>query len=224
MSRWFPFVSLSAGLVLLVGACGGASTDDRSQAGSGSCAAILEWKGTRYEGTGTRTVVAKGPIIGTGTLVGCGEQPGQTVARIEGVDPADALAIPGTVGDIFLASRLMGVPESELPTELAILMAGHPCAATKPLVIEGRWIGEMDPHDGWSWIQLTANGGNAEAESYVGFVMDFKVNGRTTGLNEPKEWRRLRFHGDRVRVRAECVPGGSANETFLATNIALING
>jgi hypothetical protein len=68
-------------------------------------------------------------------------------------------------------------------------------------------------------VQIIAEHGSS-SRRYIGFIIDLKVDKRTSGLESRGEWRRLHFYDDRVRVVAECVRGSAPNETFLATRIA----
>ncbi|MDQ3865842.1 MAG: hypothetical protein M3304_03300, partial [Actinomycetota bacterium] len=216
---WFAvtFVVVAAG-------CG---TGER--ASEGSCTAVLVWRGVTYAGTGTRVDYASDAIraeaLGSSGLLGkahergCEDIRGQSVpvAALAGVSPRLAIVAPAREG-IYLAPPATRTPANELPPRLRVLTAGKPCRDGR-IRVRGRWIGEADPHDGYAWVQIIAEEGRAAASRYEGFIMDFKVDDRTSGVDSRREWRRLHFFDDRVSVVANCVLGRAANETFLAARI-----
>lgn len=216
-SAWLLF-----SLVLFAGGCGASAAE---HAGAGSCAAELIWNGVTYQGTGTRTeTIRTGRTLGHAKLPRCEEIESDSVRirAIKGVDPALAVAAAGR-GGIYVAPDVMNASASDLPPALLLLKEGRPCRGPEPVVVEGRWVGEADPRDGFSRIQLDADEGVGAARRYVGFTMDFKVDEQTAGLDSRREWRRLEYHDDRVRVVAACVEGDQPNETFLAQTITRLS-
>ena len=215
-------------IVALLVVAAGCSNGER--AGDGSCAATLVWRDVTYLGSGTRVDYApeaiRAAVLKTGQSLGKAEEPrcedapsrSVPVAALAGVSPRLAIVAPSREG-IYLAPGALRAPAADLPPRLRILTAGKPCRGG-PISVRGRWIGEADPRAGFSWVQIIADEERDAAQRYAGFIMDFKVDERTSGLDSRGEWRRLHFYDDRVLIVASCVGGGAPNETFLATSIS----
>lgn len=135
--------SLAVGLLLsLVGpACGSVETPS----GSASCAFIAHFEGRTYEGVSVQVAPEIGPYIGTATSPPCNdtnddvpeEAESFDVARLPGVSPETALALPHTTGEILVREGL-----EQFPEEIArLLQAPHCDRDDAPIRLYGTWTG-----------------------------------------------------------------------------------
>ena len=127
-----------AGLAVLGCALLSACSGGRVEA-EGSCAALLDWNGVRYQGSGFRLPPELGEHLGEGTYPGCDDGGGPVseqkvqVFAVEGVDPAVAVATEGADG-VWLAPAYSGAGVS-YPPVLERVLLGPPCEASAPFVV-----------------------------------------------------------------------------------------
>ena len=112
--------------LLALGGCGGGDKPDPSSTASLDCAHPLVWDGLTYEpGLDLPATVGLGPTLGEGVMLGCSDGKGAvvpdetvTVSRVEGIDPAAAVAVHFSEAD--------AQPMAFLVPGYLLATAGHP--------------------------------------------------------------------------------------------------
>lgn len=125
-------------VLLGVGGCGVWEDGGASGGAAESCAAVVDFDGRRYVGSGS-FAYERGEKVGTATAPPCDDTSGDdegsptrrvTAYAIKGVDPAAAVAVSGATEDVvFIADQ-----GDEFPPELAELRSAttHECVGTRP--------------------------------------------------------------------------------------------
>jgi hypothetical protein len=119
-----------------------------------SCAAVVEWKGTTYYGTGRllKPISLTGPL-GEGTVPSCQDTvPGSpsharpvALARVDGVQPEMAIAVAGETDTLYVAPQFF----PQIPgTALHDLIYGHRDVPNERVGIEGCPTSTMATIDG----------------------------------------------------------------------------
>ncbi|MGH3037686.1 MAG: DUF6281 family protein [Gaiellaceae bacterium] len=201
------------GCVLLSACSGGTVTE-----AEGSCAALLDWNGVRYQGNGYRIPPELGERLGVGSYPGCDDGGGPAseqkvqVFAVEGVDPAVAVATEEADG-VWLAPAYSG-PGAVYPPALERVLLGPPCEAKVPFVVEGLFQGgagrifalEIDEADG-------------TGRPYRGLLIELVVEEGAIVPHEPLE----EFDGfERFRALVHCRAAARPNRTFVATEVSVI--
>lgn len=204
-------------IALAAPACGGGSGGSARDV-AGSCADLIRHDGSEYAGSGVRMPARLGAPLGRAERVPCGEIGGSVeIARIEGVDPADAVAERDEPMHVYLASRLVR-ERPELSPALAQIVLGPSCTAAAPFAVAGQLVGESnldEPH----YVQIQVDEVGALGRGYLGLLLDLQVRPSTQGLNERPEFRefaRIDAPTRRLRAIVRCVEAERPNETFLA--------
>jgi hypothetical protein len=102
-------VGVAVALAIAAGALTFALTRSSSGggvSGSGSCAAVLSFRGSDYFGNKLHGVtLERGVSLGTAEQQGCGGTPAADVdvVALQGIDPAAAIARPGEPGVVYVA-------------------------------------------------------------------------------------------------------------------------
>jgi hypothetical protein len=156
-------VALSAGLALavvalVVVALRPSSSPLRGASGDAACAAVLEFRGHTYTGSGVRVAPIPAQPLGEGVIPTCRDQPDQPadpaftveVRAIDGIAPEIALTAPGH-GELYIRDD---VDLERRPPALMRLLRTPTCdPADEPIALRGPWLG-ISAADGRNEVDL----------------------------------------------------------------------
>ena len=198
---------------VLLSACSGGTVTGAE----GSCAALLDWNGVRYQGSGYRLPPEVGERLGEGTYPGCDDGGGPVseqnvqVFAVEGVDPAVAVATGDSDG-VWLAPAYSG-PGVSYPPVLERVLLGRPCEASAPFVVEGLFQGGAGRR-----FALEIDDADGTGRPYRGLLIDLVVDEGAIVPSEPLE----EFEGfERFRVLVRCRAAERPNRTFVAAEVSV---
>jgi hypothetical protein len=209
-------------LPLGVSACaGGASTSSDA-----SCAAVVNWKGVRYEGSGARVPVELGNELGDGRIPECGDQPDVApdparavdVLAIQGVDPRIAVSL-GQRWEIYLAPPYSGPSPAEAPAVLETALYGPRCETDAPFTLEGFLVGAGSEGGLPLSISIEVERTDSAGEAYLGRSVGLLVDRSTRGPNTNRELGGYSAFED-FRIRGHCVAAARPSITFVADSRA----
>ena len=202
-------VALAALLV-----AGFATACSSSATSEGDCAALLDWNGVRYEGSGYRLPPELGERLGEGVVPGCDDGGGAVghasvqVYAVAGVDASVAVALAESDA-VYLAPAYSG-PGAEFPDALQSIILGPTCSEPEPFVLEGELLGAEDTD-----FALEVDGSGP----YAGLELSFLVPPEAVVPSVPLG-RLAAF--DRLRVRTRCLEADLPHRTFAAEEVSFV--
>ena len=196
----------------LLSACSGGTASE------GSCAALLDWNGVRYQGSGFRLPPELGERLGEGTYPGCDDGGGPVseenvqVFAVEGVDTAVAVATGDGAG-VWLAPAYSR-PGASYPPALERVLLGPPCEASAPFVVEGLMEGGTN-----RLFALEVDRTDRAGRPYRGLLLELVVD---RGAILPSVQLGRLSYLDRLRVRIGCHEADLPSRTFVAEEVSLV--
>jgi hypothetical protein len=166
---------------------------------------MIEFDGRSYFGSASRAPATIGEPLGSGTAPPCNDtiEPDESrdeagsgreveVARLVGIEPAEAVGTPGDPLHIYIAGTPFDHDPAEESPALRLLLSPVRCDVASELRLAGPPVGESGTAHPFV-VQLEVDDASSAAERYLGQIVDLQVRADTTGLRAPGRavrWRR----------------------------------
>lgn len=211
MNEFRTLALIALVVTAILSGCGGGGEE-----GGGSCSARLIWEGREYQGSGVRLAPELGESLGEATAPGCESDDRSTpIARVAGVDPEAAVAVPEEPTTIYLGPRYAHAADADFPPPLAHVLLGPFCSESESFIVEG----ELSSSDLVGGFQFhVANTKPAELP-YSGLLLDIRFDSTTEGVNPQRGFS----DSDRFRALIRCVRAKLPTHSFHAERVTFLS-